>query len=60
MTTQIALFLLISTVVGIVNLLISQPLERPFVREFISFVWVVIGGIVGFTAAIVIVSALFQ
>ncbi|MEM7262148.1 MAG: hypothetical protein AAF488_09170 [Planctomycetota bacterium] len=60
MILQIFLFVLICSVVGAVNLLISGPLERSFLREFLSFAWVVMGGIAAFTGAIVILSMLFQ
>ncbi len=60
MITQILLFLAISVVVGQVNLIISEPLDRSAIRELISYLVVVVGGIAAFTAVIVVVSALFQ
>ncbi|MFQ5653344.1 MAG: hypothetical protein ACE5GW_01265 [Planctomycetota bacterium] len=60
MMGQVALFLAITLVVGLVNLIISEPLERPFPRELFSYIGVVIGGIAGFTLVIVVISALFQ
>ncbi len=60
MLMQILLFVTIIVIVGKVNLLISQPLERSPLREFISYFAVVGGGIAVFTAIIVVVSMLFQ
>ncbi len=60
MIKEILLFLLITLVVGLVNLNISEPLERSPRREFLSYVAVVVGGIAGFTAVIVVISILFQ
>ena len=60
MISQVLLFLVITTVVGLVNLVISEPLERSPAREFVSYMVVVGGGIVGFTALIVVIAIAFQ
>ena len=60
MITQIVLFLVVTLVVGLVNLIIAEPLERSPVREMISYSGVVVGGIALFTAAVVVISMLFQ
>ena len=57
---HILLFILITFVVGHVNLIISEPLERSPGREMISYLGVVAGGIAFFTAVIVVLSVLFQ
>lgn len=60
MILHIGTFLLITLCVGFVNLILSEPLERSLAREISSFLTVVVGGISLFTAAIVVVSILFQ
>ena len=57
---EIGLFLLITFVVGLVNVAISDPVDRSPVREFISYLVVVVGGITVFTTAIVVSSGLLQ
>ena len=57
---EIGLFLLITWVVGLVNVAISEPVERSPVREFVSYLVVVVGGITAFTTVIVVSSGLFQ
>lgn len=60
MWMQVLLFVTIIVIVGKVNLIISEPLERSPGREFLSYFAVVGGGIAVFTAIIVVVSLLFQ
>ena len=60
MAVQIGLLLLILLLVGGVNLLISEPLERSARSELLAYLGVVGGGIAGFTMFIVCLSLLFQ
>lgn len=60
MIQQMLLFVLISLVVGLVNLTLGQPTQRSAARELLGYALVVIGGIAAFTAAIVVIAALFQ
>ncbi len=60
MIAQIALFLAITLVIGLVNLIISEPFERSPLRELTSYLGVVVGGIALFTALIVVISIVFQ
>ena len=60
MISQILLFVAVTVVVGLVNLISSEPLERSPAREFASYFLVVTGGIALFTAAIVTISVAFQ
>ncbi|MGE3163729.1 MAG: hypothetical protein AB7O52_02385 [Planctomycetota bacterium] len=60
MILHIGSFVLITLCLGIVNLLISEPLPRPFLREALSFGAVVVGGIAAFTALVVVISIVFQ
>lgn len=53
-------FVFITLCLGMVNLLTAAPLRRPLLRELLSFAAVVLGGIVTFTALVVVVSLVFQ
>ncbi len=59
MITHIIVFLILTLSVGAVNLSLSEPLERPFPKEFLNYALVVAGGIMAFTALIMTVTALF-
>ena len=60
MIAEIVLFLVVTAAVGLVNLILSLPLERSPKRELASYVGVVMGGIAAFTLGIVAVSYFFQ
>ncbi len=60
MITVILMFLAVTLVIGLVNLIISEPLERPPLRELGSYLGVVVGGISMFTALVVVIAILFQ
>ena len=60
MIVHILLFVAITVIVGLVNLVLSHPLEHPPHKEFLSYLGVVVGGIAAFTCLIVATSALFQ
>jgi hypothetical protein len=55
---HVILFLAVTLGVGAVNLTLSEPLDRPFAREFANYAIVVGGGIVAFTAVVMVVSLL--
>ena len=59
MIAHIIGFLALTLAVGAVNLSLSEPLEREFKREFINYGLVVGGGIMLFTAFVVLLTALF-
>ena len=52
-------FLVLILAIGAVSLTLSEPLERPFSREFVNYGVVVGGSILGFTAVIGLLSAIF-
>ena len=60
MIPEISLFVTITSLVGLVNVILAQPLEKSPGREFVSYLGVVVGGIATFTAIIVLVSIWFQ
>lgn len=53
-------FLVVTLAVGAVNLVLSEPLDRPFLREFANYTIVVGGGIVAFTAVIMGLASAFN
>jgi hypothetical protein len=59
MIAHVLLFIIVTLGVGAVNLALSEPLDRPFSREFANYAVVVGGGIALFTAVVMILSALF-
>ncbi|HIA28574.1 MAG TPA: hypothetical protein EYN79_10780 [Planctomycetes bacterium] len=59
MTVHILLFITLSLAVGVVHLVASGPHKRSFRGEMISYSITVLGGIVVFTAVIVILTAIF-
>lgn len=59
MAIHLLLFLTVTLGVGAVNLTLSEPLDRPFWREFANYAIVVAGGIAAFTGLVVGLSALF-
>ena len=60
MWMQIAFFVVVLAVVGWVNILCAGPLERSPGKEFAHYMVMVGGGIAAFTAALVVLGALFQ
>ncbi len=56
---HVLVFLVLTLTVGAVNLSLSEPLERPFAKEFANYALVVAGGIMAFTAMIMTLMALF-
>lgn len=60
MISDLVGFLFIGIVVGLVTLSLSEPLERPLWREFVSFLGVVMGSIALFTVFVVVFAAALQ
>lgn len=59
MIFHVLLFAVVTLGVGAVNLSLSEPLERSFGREFANYAVVVGGGIVAFTALVMVLAAVF-
>ncbi|MCI0650913.1 MAG: hypothetical protein L0Z55_03400 [Planctomycetes bacterium] len=60
MSEQVLLFVAVTVTVGLVSLAVSGESKRSLVREFVSYLAIVVGGIALFTGGIVALSAAFQ